>query len=73
MCEAKTMNSCKVIVDIATSIASCVFNDGLRSILQVFDVMGMKIGPNNYNVCTEIDANRIKKAEQSAQKKPACN
>lgn len=27
--------------------------------------MGMKIGSNSYNVCTEIDANRIKKAEQS--------
>lgn len=27
--------------------------------------MGMKIGSNSYNVCTEIDANRIKKAQQS--------
>jgi len=27
--------------------------------------MKMKIGPNSYNVCTKIDENRIKKAEQS--------
>jgi len=59
------MNSGKVIVDIATSIASCVFNDGLRSILNIFDIMKMKIEPNSYNVCTKIDENRIKKAEQS--------
>ena len=40
---APKTNSGKVIVDIATSIASCVFNDGLRSVLHIFDVMKMKI------------------------------
>lgn len=61
----KTMHSGKVIVDIATSVASCVFNDGLRSILHIFDIMEMKIGPNSFNVCQQIDANRIEKAERS--------
>jgi len=61
----KSISSGKIVLDIATNIAVCVYNDGFSSIMHIMDVMGMKIGPNNYNMCLEVDAQRIKLAEQS--------
>lgn len=61
----KTMNSGKIIIDIATNIASCVFNDGLISILHIIQVMGMKIGPKSHELCMDLDEKRIQKAERS--------
>ncbi|KYN18206.1 hypothetical protein ALC57_09489, partial [Trachymyrmex cornetzi] len=61
----KTMNSGKKIVDIATNIALCIFNDGLMSILYIFETMKMKIGLNSYQLCTEVDEKRVQKAERS--------
>lgn len=61
----KGLNSGKKIIDIGTNIATSVFNDGLISVLHIIEVMGMKIGPNSYNLCVEVDEKRIKKAEKS--------
>ncbi|EGI59637.1 hypothetical protein G5I_12204 [Acromyrmex echinatior] len=46
----KTMNSGKIIIDIATNIASC---------------HGMKIGPKSHELCMDLDEKRIQKAERS--------
>lgn len=61
----KGLNSEKKKIDIGTNIATSVFNDGLISVLHIIEVMGMKIGPNSYNLCVEVDEKRIKKAEKS--------
>ncbi|KYM99545.1 hypothetical protein ALC62_09727 [Cyphomyrmex costatus] len=59
------MNSGKKIIDIATNIATGVFNDGFISILKIFDVMGLKIGSKSFNLCQDVDEKRIKKAEEA--------
>lgn len=61
----KTISSGKLILDIATNIATCVYNDGFSSIMHIIDIMGMKIGSHSYNLCLEVDAERIKQAERS--------
>ena len=62
---SKSISSGKLVLDIATNIATCVFNNGFSSILHVIDIMGMTIGRNSYNLCMEVDAERIKRAEKS--------
>ncbi|XP_066596972.1 uncharacterized protein [Prorops nasuta] len=61
----KSISSGKIILDIATNIAVCVYNNGFASILHMILTMGMKIGQNSYNMCIEIDAHRMKLAERS--------
>ena len=61
----KAISSGKMILDIATNLAIGIFNDGFSSILSVFDVMDMKIGPQSYELCMKIDAERIRLAELS--------
>lgn len=55
----KSICSGKIIVDIAATIAVCIYNDGLSSILKIMEVLGITIGPNCYNFCAEADARRI--------------
>lgn len=38
----------KTVLDVATDIADCVINDGFSSILQIMEVINLKIGPNSY-------------------------
>ena len=61
----KSYSSGKKVLDIATDIAVCVFNNGLIDILQIMQVLEMNIGPQSYNFCMEADAKRIKHAERS--------
>lgn len=61
----KSISSGKTILDIATNIAICVYNDGFASILHIMTALGMKIGPNSYNFCLEVDEQRIRLAERS--------
>lgn len=61
----KSIQSGKTILDIAKHISISVYNDGFASIVQILQTMGLKIGPNTYNMCCEIDAKRINKAEKS--------
>ncbi|XP_012235069.2 uncharacterized protein [Linepithema humile] len=61
----KSYASGKKIIDIATNIAVCNFNDGFRSIMEIMEVLNLCVGPNCYNFCEEADARRIKAAEHS--------
>lgn len=61
----KTTSSGKLVLDIASDIAVCTFNDGLSSLMDVMKVLGMTIGPNCYNYCLEADALRVDYAERS--------
>lgn len=61
----KSSSSGKKVLDIATDIAVCVFNDGLTNILRIMQVLEMDIGVQSYNFCVESDAKRIQHAETS--------
>lgn len=68
----KSYSSGKKVLNIATDIAVCVFNDGLTvfnddltDILQIMKILEMDIGIQSYNFCMEADANRIKYTELS--------
>ncbi|XP_018315083.1 uncharacterized protein [Mycetomoellerius zeteki] len=61
----KSYLSGKKVLQIATDIAVCNFNDGLSNILRIMQVLEMTIGPQSYNFCVEADAARIKHAEVS--------
>lgn len=61
----KSISSGKIVLDIATDIAVCVYNDVFASILHILKAMGLEIGPNSYGMCLEIDKERIKLAERS--------
>jgi len=61
----KTLSSGKKIVDIATNIATCIFNDGLSSIMAIMEVLQLTVGHNCHNFCVETDARRVKAAERS--------
>lgn len=61
----KTVSSNKKVLDIATSVATCIFNDGLFSIMKIMEVLHLLIGSNCYNFCFESDARRIQQAEAS--------
>jgi len=45
----------KVILDIAVTIATCVYNDGLTSIMKIMELLGITIGSNCYNFCQKIE------------------
>ncbi|XP_071569569.1 uncharacterized protein [Temnothorax nylanderi] len=61
----KTHSSGKKVLDIVTHIAVCVYNDGMLSIMEIMQVLGIQIGLNCYNFCTEADARRVSLAELS--------
>ena len=61
----KNTSSGKIVLDVATEIAVCVFNDGFSSILHIMKAMNLEIGPNSYEMCMDIDKQRIKLAERS--------
>ncbi|XP_018359467.1 PREDICTED: uncharacterized protein LOC108758816 [Trachymyrmex cornetzi] len=60
----KSISSGKDIVDIATNIAVVTFNDGLRSIMYIMDVLGI-VGQQCYEFCSQSDSHRIQHAERS--------
>lgn len=60
----KSVSSGKTILDVATVIAVCVFNDGFLSILHIIKTMNLEIGPNSNEMSLEIDKQRIKLAER---------
>lgn len=61
----KSSSSGKKVLDIASDLAVCIFNDGLSSIMEIMKVLGMAIGPNCYNFCVEADELRVAQAERS--------
>jgi len=61
----ESYSSGKKVLNIATDIAACNFNDGLTIVLQIMKVLEMEIGLQSYNFCLQSDAKRINHAEQS--------
>lgn len=61
----KSYSSGKKILNIATDIAVCNFNDGLTNILRIVKALEMDIGVQSHNFCLEADAKRINHAELS--------
>ena len=61
----KSYSSGKKILDIATDIAVCNFNDGFINILRIMKSLEMDIGVQSYNFCMETNATRIKESERS--------
>lgn len=59
----KSISSGKTILEIATHIAICVYNDGMTPIMEIMQTLGIKIGRNCYNFCTEADERRVSLAE----------
>jgi len=51
----KSVSSDKVDLDIAATIATCVYNDGLTSIMKIMELLGITIGSNCYNFCQKIE------------------
>ncbi|XP_011859127.1 PREDICTED: uncharacterized protein LOC105556642 [Vollenhovia emeryi] len=60
----KTVNTGKKIVDIAADLATCNFNDGLKSIMEVMQVLELKIGPTCNDFCLEANSRRIQQADR---------
>lgn len=61
----KSYSSGKKVLNVATDIAVCTFNDGLTNILRIMQALEMDIGYQAYNFCLEAHATRIKHAERS--------
>ena len=61
----KGVHSSKAIVDIAANIAVCNFNDGLKSVLEIMQVLNLTIGTTCYNFCIKTDERRIRAAERA--------
>ncbi|KYN14574.1 hypothetical protein ALC57_13208, partial [Trachymyrmex cornetzi] len=59
----KNISSGKKVLDIATDVAVCTFNDGLSAVMKIMEVLQFTIGSNCYNFCVEADAARIRLAE----------
>lgn len=54
------------IVEIATHIAACVFNEGFDPILKIMEVMNIKIGPIALEYARSRDNLRIRKANRES-------
>lgn len=61
----KNISSGKTVLDIAAYLAVIFFNDGYFGIMQVMKLLGITIGLNCYNFCSEANATRIKLSERS--------
>lgn len=63
----KTSHSGATVVEIAALLATCLFNNGTTSFLQVMNTMGMAVGPNAHAYAAAEDNRRIALAEVRAQ------
>lgn len=63
----KSMNSGAKIVNIAALLATCMFNNGVTSLLEVMSVLGIRIGSAAHLYAAQEDEERIARAEQQAQ------
>ncbi|XP_014486301.1 PREDICTED: uncharacterized protein LOC106750446 [Dinoponera quadriceps] len=61
----KNFSSGKMVLDIATDIVVCTFNDGISSVMNIMKVLNLSIGPNCYNFCLEVDALQVDQAKRS--------
>lgn len=52
------------IVEIATKIAACIFNDGFATVLKIMEVLNIKIGESALKFGEKRDNARIYRAER---------
>lgn len=60
----KTSFAGKELVEIASWVAACTFNEGARTYLAIMDLMGIKIGYTAMNFAETIDNCRILQADR---------
>ncbi|KYN11794.1 hypothetical protein ALC57_16049 [Trachymyrmex cornetzi] len=63
----KTMHSEAKIVNIAAFLATCTFNNGVTSLLEVMNVLGISVGSGAHLYAAQEDETSIAKAELQAQ------
>lgn len=54
----------KKIVDIATYISACIFNEGFASLLKIMETMGITIGPQAEQLARNRDERRVSSANR---------
>ncbi|XP_074102194.1 uncharacterized protein LOC141529520 [Cotesia typhae] len=59
----KHIHSGSQVIEIATFIAVCIFNDGFFPILKMMTLMGMQIGPETHSFAVRRDNARIERSE----------
>lgn len=59
----KTIHSGKEVVEIASNLAACNFNEGLNGILKVMRVLQLDIGETCHSFCAKADSERVNRAE----------
>lgn len=64
----KTVSGGKSVLDIAVNLAVIYFNDGYKGIMQVMSQLGITIGFQCYNFCSDADDKCIAKSERSLTK-----
>ncbi|XP_071572857.1 uncharacterized protein [Temnothorax nylanderi] len=63
----KTMHSGAVTVNIAALLATCMFNNGISSLLQIMNTLGISVGTHAHLYAAKEDDRRIGQAEIRAQ------
>jgi len=63
----KTMHSGAKIVNIAAFLATCTFNNGATSLLEIMNVLGISVGSGAHLYAAQEDETRIAKAKLQAQ------
>ncbi|XP_043286598.1 uncharacterized protein [Venturia canescens] len=63
----KPMNSGSKIVNFAVFLAACTFNNGVTSLLEIMNVLGISVGLGAHLYAAQEDETRIAKAELQAQ------
>lgn len=63
----KTLHSGAKIVNIAALLATCTFNNGVTSLLEVMNELGISVGSGAHLYAAQEDETRIAKAELQAQ------
>ncbi|XP_074096654.1 uncharacterized protein LOC141525864 [Cotesia typhae] len=59
----KHIHSGSQVIEIATFIAVCIFNDGFFPILKMMTLMGMQIGPETHSFAVRRNNARIERSE----------
>ena len=62
----KFTNSGANIVELATFVATCIFNEGTKSLLHIMNELGMEIGRNCHQYTVTEDERRISQADVRA-------
>ena len=56
----KSSSSGNIILQIAAHIDTCIFNDGISSILRVMEALELAVGTESYDFAPERDEQRVK-------------